>query len=120
MSYIIVYYITKKLGINLTKKGDRQMNWKLKILHGRTISNQATKTICIETENGSKIALLEGDREKNAKVILKSVNSHDELVETLDIALAALRSASMSGVLTKTELCSISIIEQALAKAKVE
>jgi hypothetical protein len=57
--------------------------WKIEILQGCNLSNQITKSVCINIEGGSKIALLEENKEANAYLIVKAVNCHDKLVEAL-------------------------------------
>lgn len=58
------------------------------------------------------------DKEANARLIVKAVNCHDELISALKKSEIALLSANNSGVLSLDEARVIKIIEQALSKAE--
>lgn len=70
----------------MTNQIKDQATPKLWIIKNRTVvelSGKKLQNFQIETENGNVIALLGTNQEPNARLIVKAVNCHDELVEAL-------------------------------------
>lgn len=81
----LVGKMPKPLMLNLEpKQAHTSTPWRVDSFEGRDLQNKRTSTHCIRTADESeKIALLGENKIANAQFIVKAVNCHDELVETL-------------------------------------
>lgn len=73
-------------------------------------------TFAIELGGGSKVALLGDNQEANAAFIVKAVNAHEELLDTLYIVKCSLEAFDQTDSMKRI----INNIKQALARAEGE